>query len=111
MEAYQPSKLKDEDRYLGGVLIDLKGRCEMKKLSFIIWADDGILEARDNGTKYHYTIFQVNELCRAVVWPWEPTEVLCEGDLYECLDACNKHYTAALAEANESKMANEKEPS
>lgn len=69
----------------------------MKKLPFIICANDGMLEARDNGTKYNYTIFQLDELCRAVVYPWEPTEEeLCVGDLYECLDACNRHYMEAL---------------
>lgn len=68
----------------------------MRKLPFTICADDGMLEARDTGTKYHYNIFQLGGLCRAVVYPWEPTEELCVGDLYECLDACNKHYNAAL---------------
>ena len=74
-------------------------RCRMKKLPFQI-CTDGILEARNNGTKYNYIIFQFNEMCHAVVYPWEPTEELCVGDLYECLDACNKHYNAALMISN-----------
>lgn len=65
------------------------------QLKFFMVPHDSMLEAKGEGTRYSYIIFGFeNGMFRATVNPSEEY-VLLEGDLYQCLDVCNKHYTEA----------------
>jgi hypothetical protein len=59
------------------------------KLRFEMY--DGVLEARESGRMY--TIHQKNDVeYHATMWSRPANyDDLSSGDLYECLDACNKH--------------------
>jgi len=60
------------------------------KLNFVIAPYDGMLEA--NAGEFYYIIYQLGNTMKATI----NGEDLLDGNLYECLDACNYHWTNNL---------------
>ena len=57
------------------------------KLNFTIASHDAMLEAVDSKSNKLYIIYQLNNECEATV----AGQHLVFGDLYECLDVCNRY--------------------